>query len=66
LGLQNSYATEVQQKLFEAGMYVDIDVTGDTLSKKIRNAEIAQYNFIVGQYSTYCCSLSCADQRGRL
>jgi len=28
-------------------MYSDIDLTGETLSKKIRNAEIAQYNFIV-------------------
>ncbi|QRW25813.1 glycyl-tRNA synthetase [Rhizoctonia solani] len=28
-------------------MFADIDLTGDTLPKKIRNAEIAQYNFIV-------------------
>jgi hypothetical protein len=34
-------------------MFVDIDVTGDTLSKKVRNAEIAQYNFILGQYPIY-------------
>lgn len=42
-----TYATEVQQKLHDAGMFVDVDLTGDTLSKKIRNGEIAQYNFIV-------------------
>ncbi|KAF8688613.1 Threonyl-tRNA synthetase, partial [Rhizoctonia solani] len=41
------YASEVQQKLWDAGMFADIDLTGDTLPKKIRNAEIAQYNFIV-------------------
>ncbi|KAG8694635.1 threonyl-tRNA synthetase, partial [Ceratobasidium sp. 395] len=41
------YAKEVQQKLHDAGMFVDVDLTGDTLSKKIRNGEIAQYNFIV-------------------
>ncbi|CAE6492331.1 unnamed protein product [Rhizoctonia solani] len=41
------YASEVHQKLWDAGMFADIDLTGDTLPKKIRNAEIAQYNFIV-------------------
>ncbi|ELU38637.1 Ths1p [Rhizoctonia solani AG-1 IA] len=44
---QKDYASEVQQKLWDAGMFADIDLTGDTLPKKIRNAEIAQYNFIV-------------------
>ncbi|KAG9084558.1 threonyl-tRNA synthetase, partial [Ceratobasidium sp. 370] len=43
----NDYAKEVQQKLHDAGMFADVDLTGDTLSKKIRNGEIAQYNFIV-------------------
>ncbi|KAJ1301028.1 hypothetical protein OPQ81_003449 [Rhizoctonia solani] len=41
------YASEVHQKLWDAGLFTDIDLTGDTLPKKIRNAEIAQYNFIV-------------------
>lgn len=48
--LQKDYASEVQQKIYDAGMYADIDLTGETLSKKIRNAEIAQYNFIIGTY----------------
>ena len=51
--LQKDYASEVQQKLYDAGMYADIDLTGETLSKKIRNAEIAQYNFIIGAYPSF-------------
>lgn len=31
---------------------VDID-HGDTLNKKIRNAQLAQYNFILGLYITF-------------
>ncbi|KAG8958477.1 threonyl-tRNA synthetase [Tulasnella sp. 419] len=45
------YASEVAQKLLDAGLFVDVDNGADTLPKKIRNGEIAQYNFIlvVGQ-----------------
>lgn len=42
------YAKEVTKKLFDAGFYVDTDLTDNTLPKKIRNGEIAQYNFILG------------------
>lgn len=31
--------------LHSRGFYVDVDLGPDTLQKKIRNAEIAQYNF---------------------
>ncbi|GAA5858453.1 hypothetical protein JCM1840_001214 [Sporobolomyces johnsonii] len=40
------YAKEVQQKLWDAGLYADADLSDSTLPKKVRNAELAQYNFI--------------------
>ncbi|KAJ1872803.1 threonyl-tRNA synthetase [Coemansia sp. RSA 990] len=40
------YAEQVKQQLHEAGLFVEVDVSADTLNKKIRNAELAQYNFI--------------------
>lgn len=49
--MQKEYASEVQRKLSGAGFWVDVDNGENTLPKKIRNGEIAQYNFIlvVGQ-----------------
>ncbi|KAI8054687.1 hypothetical protein BDF22DRAFT_680497 [Syncephalis plumigaleata] len=45
------YAEQVRRACYEAGFHADADLSGDTLNKKIRNAELAQYNFIfvVGQ-----------------
>lgn len=44
----NEYATKVKQQLFEAGFMCDVDVDdSDTMNKKIRNAQLAQYNFIM-------------------
>ncbi|KAG0232594.1 threonyl-tRNA synthetase [Actinomortierella wolfii] len=40
------YAEKVQKKLHDAGFFVDVDSSDSTLNKKIRNAELAQYNFI--------------------
>ena len=51
--LKRDYATEVAQKLADQGIFVDVDNSGDTLNKKIRNGEIAQYNFIFGMSSFY-------------
>ena len=34
------------------GLYADVDNSAETLKKKIRNGEIAQYNFIIGALST--------------
>jgi threonyl-tRNA synthetase len=43
----NEYASEVQQKIFQAGFLCEKDVdAGDTMNKKIRNAQLAQFNFI--------------------
>lgn len=42
----NDYAKEVQQILQGDKLYVDVDVSGNTLQKKIRTGQLAQYNFI--------------------
>ncbi|KAN0063845.1 threonyl-tRNA synthetase [Thecaphora frezii] len=41
------YAKEVQATLWSAGMYADVDLSDNTLPKKVRNGEVAQYNFVV-------------------
>jgi threonyl-tRNA synthetase len=41
-----NYAQEVQ-KIFKAQhMFVDVDLSGNTLQKKVRTGQLAQYNFI--------------------
>ncbi|KAL2916699.1 threonyl-tRNA synthetase [Polyrhizophydium stewartii] len=42
----NDYSTEVQQILHNAGLFAEADLSDLTLNKKIRNAEIAHWNFI--------------------
>lgn len=44
------YAKEVAQKLWDAGLYADADLSDSTLPKKVRNGEIAQYNYIFGAF----------------
>ena len=46
-----SYAEEVQQIVHDAGFYVDVEDSSKTFNKKIRESQVAQYNFIlvVGQ-----------------
>jgi len=45
------YASEIADRLAALGLWADVDNGENTLPKKIRNGEIAQYNFIfvVGQ-----------------
>jgi len=45
------YASEVANRLTSLGIFADVDNGENTLPKKVRNGEIAQYNFIlvVGQ-----------------
>lgn len=38
----------MKNKLWDVGLYADVDNGTDTLNKKIRNGEIAQYNFTFG------------------
>lgn len=47
---QKEYASEVAGRLSSLGLYADVDNGENTLPKKIRNGEIAQYNFILGQF----------------
>ncbi|KAJ3304711.1 threonyl-tRNA synthetase [Kappamyces sp. JEL0829] len=42
----NDYAEKVRQTLHDKGIYVETDVSAETMKKKIRNAEIAHWNFI--------------------
>lgn len=44
----DGYAEKVRQFLHDKGFMVEVDVdTGTTLNKKIRNAQLAQFNFIL-------------------
>ncbi|KAF6214978.1 hypothetical protein GE061_009726 [Apolygus lucorum] len=44
----DDYAVVVKNQLWEAGFMAECDLdAGDTLNKKIRNAQLAQYNFIL-------------------
>jgi threonyl-tRNA synthetase len=45
------YACTVQTAVHDAGYYVDVDDSARTLNKKVREAQLSQYNFIlvVGQ-----------------
>lgn len=44
----DDYAFKVKQQLYDAGFLCDVDIdSGDTMNKKIRNAQLAQYNFIL-------------------
>lgn len=47
----DDYATMVKDKLYESGLMAEVDVSpGDTMNKKIRNAQLAQFNFILGEF----------------
>ena len=48
---QKEYAAEIAARLDSHGLFADVDNGENTLPKKIRNGEIAQYNFILG---THC------------
>lgn len=50
------YADEVQKLVHDAGFYVDVDSSGETLNKKIRNGQLANYNFILGMAPLVCIS----------
>lgn len=45
------YCEELRKKLHSDGFYADVDLSKDTFQKKVRNAQIAQYNFqmVVGK-----------------
>lgn len=41
------YALQVQDQIFKAGYYVDVDTTDRKIQKKVREAQLAQYNYIL-------------------
>lgn len=47
----NEYCEGVRQTLHDEGFYADVDASKATFQKKVRNAQIAQYNFqfVVGE-----------------
>ena len=45
----NDYVEEVQKLIKMQKMNVDIDISGNTLQKKIRTGQLQQYNFIFGE-----------------
>ena len=47
---QRDYAAEITDRLSALGLFADVDNGENTLPKKIRNGEIAQYNFILGMH----------------
>lgn len=44
----NDYVEELQKLLRDDKLNVDIDISGNTMQKKIRTGQLAQYNFIFG------------------
>ena len=58
------------QQLHRSGFCSDVDLDhGDTLNKKIRNAQLAQYNFILGELMDFPfvwveCTYSCCPVFG--
>ncbi|KAJ4870167.1 Threonine--tRNA ligase [Raphanus sativus] len=41
------YALQVKRQIHEAGYYVDADITDRKIDKKVREAQVAQYNYIL-------------------
>ncbi|XP_008221771.1 PREDICTED: threonine--tRNA ligase, mitochondrial 1 [Prunus mume] len=41
------YALEVRNRIHQAGYYVDVDTSDRTIQKKVREAQMAQYNYIL-------------------
>jgi threonyl-tRNA synthetase len=47
----DDYAKKVQEQVYGAGFQCEVDLdAGTTMNKKIRNAQLAQYNFIFGRF----------------
>lgn len=42
----NDYVKEVQAQLRSQGIHADIDISGNTMQKKIRTGQLQLYNFI--------------------
>jgi threonyl-tRNA synthetase len=49
----NDYVLEVQRIFRANGMHCDIDISGNTMQKKIRTGQLSQYNFIFGKIALF-------------
>lgn len=48
ISMFDEYADKIRKKFHDAGFEADVDVDPKTrISKKVRNAQVAQYNFIL-------------------
>ena len=43
----NAYAQNVAKRFYDAGIWAEAEVSGDLFKKKIRTAELEQWNFIL-------------------
>ena len=43
----NDYVEYVQKEFRSQGFHADIDISGNTMQKKIRTAQLSLYNFII-------------------
>ena len=61
----NDYAKKVQKSVRSEGFVCDVDVEeGKTMNKKVRNAQLAQYNFIFGKLFFNCQFKCCLRYTG--
>ena len=61
----NDYVEEVQRLLKAQKMHADIDISGNTMQKKIRTGQLQQYNFIFGKPIFRICILCRLKYRSR-
>ena len=45
----DDYAAKVAKQLQEAGFYAEASLSSETLNKKILEAQVAQWNYILGK-----------------
>ena len=57
----NDYVEEVQHLLRAQKLHADIDISGNTMKKKILTGQLAQYNFIFGRFTRALDSSGSAD-----
>ena len=46
----DGYAAEVAEELQQAGFYAEANLSSETLKKKILEAQLAQWNYILGKF----------------
>ena len=53
------YAQQVRLQLRRAKLHVDVDATDRKMQKKVREAQLAQYNYILVSASALCLGRHC-------